>query len=198
MGVLPAGIGQAEVEETVIERLTEASEAAMAAKAAELPTETWLQIEKNFLLQAVDHHWKEHLSTLDALRQVIHLRAYAQKTPLNEYKREAFALFQRMLGLVREDVTRMLAHVQFMRTPPAEELPPFIATHIDPLTGENDAFGGMNRLGAGALGFAQGATAAMVDDYSREEVESWSRTTSRNAECPCGSGKKFKHCHGAI
>ena len=184
--------------ETVIERLTEASEAAMQAKAAELPTETWLQIEKNFLLQAVDHHWKEHLSTLDALRQVIHLRAYAQKTPLNEYKREAFALFQRMLGQVREDVTRMLANAQFMRTPPGDELPPFITTHIDPLTGENDAFGGLNRLGAGALGFAQGAAAAMVDDYSREEVESWSRTTPRNAECPCGSGKKFKHCHGAL
>ena len=105
-----------------------------------MPPETWVEIEKNFLLQALDHHWKEHLATLDALRQVIHLRAYAQKTPLNEYKSEAFALFERMLVIVREDVTRMLSHAQFQMAPP--ELPPlpsFVTTHIDPLTGLNEA-----------------------------------------------------------
>ena len=73
------------------------------------------------LLQSLDHHWKEHLATLDALRSVIHLRAYAQKTPLNEYKQEAFALFERMLGAVREDVTRMLASAQFNMAPPQPE-----------------------------------------------------------------------------
>ena len=185
--------------EIVVERLIAEGDASLDAKAAALPPETWVQIEKNFLLQALDHHWKEHLATLDALRQVIHLRAYAQKTPLNEYKREAFALFERMLTLVRSDVTRMLSNAQFqMSPPPAPVMPSFVTQHIDPLTGENDAFGSLNRLSAGQLAFAQGATAALTDDYSPEEIAGWQRTVSRNAECPCGSGRKFKHCHGAL
>src|SRR5690606_2595077 len=89
-------------EETVepeifVERLIQQSDDKLAAKVADLKPETWRSIEKSILLQNLDHHWKEHLATLDALRQVVHLRAYAQKTPLNEYKQEAFALFQRML-----------------------------------------------------------------------------------------------------
>src|SRR3546814_9065437 len=91
----------------------------------------------------LDHHWKEHLSTLDALRQVVHLRAYAQKTPINEYKQEAFALFERMLGNIREDVTGSIARVQFrMDQAPMPEfdlpvMPDFITTHIDPFSGED-------------------------------------------------------------
>src|SRR3546814_12179519 len=84
----------------------------MVEKAGQVPAESWIQIEKSVLLQSLDHHWKEHLATLDALRQVIHLRAYAQKTPINEYKQEAFALFERMLTAIREDVTRVLCNVQ--------------------------------------------------------------------------------------
>jgi|JI10StandDraft_1071094.scaffolds.fasta_scaffold84506_2 preprotein translocase subunit SecA len=189
--------------ETVVERLIEQADAAVAAKAAALPPETWIQIEKNFLLQALDHHWKEHLSTLDALRQVIHLRAYAQKTPINEYKREAFGLFERMLVQVRQDVTRMMSNAQFSMTPPAyddQPLPDFITTHIDPFTGQNDAFGSNfgGSLPAGNLAMAQAAALAIADDYDAETVADWVRTTSRNAECPCGSGTKFKHCHGTI
>ncbi len=186
-------------QEILVDRLIEAADAAMAAKAADLPPETWVQIEKNFLLQALDHHWKEHLATLDALRQVIHLRAYAQKTPLNEYKSEAFALFERMLGTVREDVTKMLANAQFGQQPPESEFaqPSFVTTHIDPLTGRNDAFGPMGALPPGALAFAGSATAALTE-VSDEELADWNRTVSRNAMCPCGSGNKFKHCHGAI
>ena len=82
------------------------------AKQAELELDMWRQVEKSVLLQSLDHRWKEHLSTLDALRAVIHLRAYAQKTPINEYKREAFALFERMLVLIREDVTKILSHAR--------------------------------------------------------------------------------------
>ena len=114
---------------------------------------------------------------LDALRQVIHLRAYAQKTPINEYKQEAFALFERMLVAIREEVTRMLSHAQFeMAPPPLPRTPPeFLTTHIDPFTGENDSLAADPDLlaaeSAGAIG--------------------------RNQPCPCGSGKKYKHCHGA-
>ena len=193
--------------EIVVERLIAAADAAMAEKAAGLPEENWLQIEKNFLLQALDHHWKEHLATLDALRQVIHLRAYAQKTPLNEYKSEAFALFERMLVIVREDVTRMLSHAQFqLEAPPAFDqpfgggnAPSFITTHIDPLTGENDAFGPRNfgSLPFGALAGAAAATAELTE-VDPGDLAEWHRAVSRNAECPCGSGKKFKHCHGAL
>ena len=140
--------------EIVVERLIAAADANMAAKAAELPPESWVEIEKNFLLQALDHHWKEHLATLDALRQVIHLRAYAQKTPLNEYKSEAFALFERMLITVREDVTRMLSNARFEMSPPVQQqsMPGFVTTHIDPFTGENDAFGSGLPLASEAFG----------------------------------------------
>jgi preprotein translocase subunit SecA len=168
-----------------LERIVAASDALMAQKSGEIPPETWVQIEKNFLLQAIDHHWKEHLATLDALRQVIHLRAYAQKTPLNEYKQEAFALFERMLAAIREDVTRMLAHAQFnfAAPPPLEEFNPggFITTHIDPFTGENDAF-----------------SVADAPEFDAQDTSTWPQDLSRNAPCPCGSGKKFKHCHGAL
>jgi preprotein translocase subunit SecA len=194
--------------EIVVDRLIAAADEAVAAKAEALPAETWVEIEKNFLLQALDHHWKEHLATLDALRQVIHLRAYAQKTPLNEYKSEAFALFERMLATVREDVTRMLANAQFqmdVAAPSEPAMPGFVTTHIDPFTGENDAFGSRLPLASdafgalpfGALSNAMAATAEMTE-ISPEVVAEWHRTVSRNAECPCGSGKKFKHCHGAI
>ena len=197
-------VAEARVDpEMVVERLIAASDEAMAAKAAAVPPTSWIQIEKNFLLQALDHHWKEHLATLDALRNVIHLRAYAQKTPLNEYKSEAFALFERMLTQVREDVTRMLANANFDFEPaPLDRaLPSFVTTHIDPFTGQNDAFGARHALGgnllAGALAFAQNATAALTE-VSPDEVAEWQRTVPRNAMCPCGSGNKFKHCHGVV
>ncbi len=193
--------------EIVVERLIAAVDANMAEKAAQLPESSWVEIEKNFLLQALDHHWKEHLATLDALRQVIHLRAYAQKTPLNEYKSEAFALFERMLVIVREDVTRMLAHAQFQTDTPATAqtaIPGFVTTHIDPFTGENDAFGrgfgptdAFGSLPAGALTGAMAATAELTD-VDPEDLAEWHRVLSRNDVCPCGSGKKFKHCHGAL
>jgi preprotein translocase subunit SecA len=190
--------------EMVVDRLIQASDDMMAAKAATVPPETWVSIEKNFLLQALDHHWKEHLATLDALRQVIHLRAYAQKTPLNEYKSEAFALFERMLATVREDVTRMLAQAQFQMQPESAPALPggLVTTHIDPFTGENDALtlppvDAFGTLPPSALAGAAAATAALseVDEETRAE---WLRSVSRNAPCPCGSGSKFKHCHGAL
>ena len=187
-------------QEMFVERLTASSDTMMSEKAAAIPPESWIQIEKNFLLQALDHHWKEHLATLDALRQVIHLRAYAQKTPLNEYKSEAFALFERMLVQVREDVTRMLANAHFEMEPQRFDerpLPNFVTTHIDPFTGENDAFGPRGNLPAGALAFAQGVTAALTD-VSPDEIAEWQRSVPRNALCPCGSGNKFKHCHGVV
>src|SRR3546814_7293548 len=93
--------------------MQERSNAAAAGKAAQGEAETWRGSEKSILLQTLDHHWNEHRSTLDALRQVVFLRAYAQKQPINEYKAEAFALFERMLQNIREDVTRTVARIDF-------------------------------------------------------------------------------------
>ncbi len=185
--------------ETLEERLREAADAMVEDKANELDPETWTQIEKSILLQNLDNHWKEHLAMLDALRQVIHLRAYAQKTPLNEYKHEAFALFERMLAQIREGVTSTIAHAQFRYQPAPElpELPDFLTTHIDPLTGDDDtADWDMSSLGTFTPAPLQVPELGAAD-IGTDPAE-WEGKVSRNATCPCGSGRKYKHCHGAL
>ncbi|MBX3694669.1 MAG: preprotein translocase subunit SecA [Steroidobacteraceae bacterium] len=187
--------------EMVEERIREIADKLIEAKASELEPETWRQIEKSILLQSLDHHWKDHLAMLDALRQVIHLRAYAQKTPINEYKQEAFALFERMLETIREDVTRTLAMAQFRMAPPQDlpELPDFLTTHIDPLSGEDDTYD----YDGGATGnvLAQLPPMAIPQpsgaDLPTDPAE-WDGLVGRNATCPCGSGLKYKHCHGQV
>lgn len=186
--------------EIVTERVQAEADAAVASKSADLEPETWTQVEKSILLQNLDHHWKEHLATLDALRQVVHLRAYAQKTPINEYKQEAFNLFQRMLDAIREDVTKTIAHASFrmQAPPPLPELPDFITTHFDPFTGEDNS----NDIDAGTLGLVttQLPPLQMPQPSAADlgaDPAGWEGQVSRNAPCPCGSGRKYKHCHGA-
>ena len=187
--------------ELVEERVREMADAGVKQKAADLSEETWTSVEKSILLQNLDHHWKEHLSTLDALRQVVHLRAYAQKTPINEYKQEAFSLFQRMLDNIRVDVTKTIAFAEFsMQAPPAlPELPDFITTHFDPFTGMDDS----GDIDAGTLGRITTQLPPLQipqpqpADYGQDPAE-WQGIVSRNAPCPCGSGNKYKHCHGAV
>ena len=104
--------------ETVDQRVVEAADAKMAEKVTGFDEAAWRGLEKSVLLERLDHHWKEHLATLDALRQVVFLRAYAQKTPINEYKQEAFGLFERMLEAIREDVTRILMTSEIRMTGP--------------------------------------------------------------------------------
>jgi preprotein translocase subunit SecA len=187
--------------ELVTERVQAEADAMVAAKAADLEPETWTSVEKSILLQNLDHHWKEHLATLDALRQVVHLRAYAQKTPINEYKQEAFLLFQRMLDSIRVDVTKTIAQAQFRMEalPELPELPDFITTHFDPFTGEDNSAD----VDAGTLGLIQTQLPPMqivqpgpVD--VGDDPAQWEGQVSRNAPCPCGSGRKYKHCHGAV
>ena len=186
--------------EMLEERLEALADAKINEKLETIDADTWRQVEKSVLLQSLDHHWKEHLATLDALRQVVHLRAYAQKTPINEYKQEAFALFERMLEAIREDVTRVLAHAQFMAQPP--ELPPMpeiFTTHIDPLTGEDNS-ADFDALGDGFVTTRLPPLQIMQpepEDYGQDPAE-WAGKVSRNAPCPCGSGRKYKHCHGAL
>ncbi|HEY1146904.1 MAG TPA: SEC-C metal-binding domain-containing protein, partial [Allosphingosinicella sp.] len=185
--------------EILLDRIREAADAQIAAKAAELEPATWIQVEKSILLQSLDHHWKEHLSMLDALRQVVHLRAYAQKKPIDEYKHEAFRMFERMLGAIREDVTRSLAFAQFSWNVPEPEpmplppLPDFITHHIDPLTGDDDT---------ADIDAATGTIMSRLPPLQMPQAHSpsaeFTPPESRNSPCPCGSGRKYKHCHGAV
>ncbi len=180
--------------DTIEERLVELADTHVETKRAKNDPEVWKQIEKSVLLERLDHYWKEHLSTLDALRQVVFLRAYAQKTPINEYKQEAFGLFEKMLETIREDVTRILSTSEISMQEPMNmdlpELPDFLTGHIDPYVGMEE--GRFSTPGAksmlGSLG--AGAAAGGVDPYADMGL-------SRNANCPCGSGQKYKHCHGA-
>ena len=185
------------IEPDVIEeRVQSLADAHMDTKITEVDAAAWRSLEKSILLERLDHHWKEHLATLDALRQVVFLRAYAQKTPINEYKQEAFGLFEKMLDAIREDVTRILMTSEIRMRPADEfqlpELPDFLTSHIDPFTGENDALPAASPM-FGALPPQAGGSLTVGsptgDPFAGQGI-------SRNAPCPCGSGQKYKHCHG--
>jgi preprotein translocase subunit SecA len=183
--------------EEFVQRITAASDARAADRIAAIGEDYMRQVEKNFLLQMVDMQWREHLMHLDHLRNVIGLRGYGQRDPLNEYKTEAFSLFETLLVDLRQNVTRWLMTVEFHFDEPAPEpVPPggLIEVHMDPETGQNER--GTFNPSAGGI----------PDNISPEERQAlpmsalpvgW-ENSSRNAPCPCGSGKKFKHCHGAL
>ena len=187
--------------EMFVERLQALADAQIEEKVKDISEETWIQVEKSILLQSLDHHWKEHLSMLDALRQVVHLRAYAQRKPIDEYKHEAFAMFERMLGTIREDVTSTLARARLAMNdePELPPLPDFLTQHIDPFTGEDDTVD--IDAGTGAilsklppLQIPQPEMPAVVGAGEVGEVPP---PASRNSPCPCGSGRKYKVCHGS-
>jgi preprotein translocase subunit SecA len=184
--------------EMITERVQKLADEAMAAKLADVEPEQWNSIEKQVLIQTLDHHWKEHLATLDALRQVIHLRSYAQKKPIDEYKQEAFLLFERLLVSIREEVTRVLMRAQVSIEPaPLPELPDFITQHLDPFSGDDDSAD----IDAGTRGLIsnfQPISAIPQQPLPHRDSDGnvIEAPISRNAPCPCGSGKKYKHCHG--
>ena len=183
-------------QDLIIERLQTLTDESMVAKTEGADMERWIEIEKQVLIQTLDHHWKEHLATLDALRTVIHLRSFAQKKPIDEYKQEAFALFERLLVAIREEVTRTLlrAQVQFNEPTPPPGLPDFITSHFDPLSGDDDTF---DR--DGGFGSSGGAMFSPVQQSPLPPMpEGAVAPASRNSPCPCGSGQKYKHCHGAL
>jgi preprotein translocase subunit SecA len=187
--------------EVIEERISAAADAQMEAKMAKDDPAVWRQVEKSILLDRLDHHWKDHLATLDALRQVVFLRAYAQKQPINEYKQEAFGLFEHMLETIREDVTRILSVSELRMPEPAElpELPDFLTGHIDPLTGFENSDDGDGSTGRAALfGSLAGSPRAAASPGNTGENPYAGMAISRNAPCPCGSGNKYKHCHGAL
>lgn len=181
----------------ILERLIEETNKISASRAAEIGPEVMRRVEKAFLLNVLDTNWREHLQMLDHLRSVIWLRSHGQRDPVNEFKTEAFALFEGLLDGLRRDVTRMLMHVQ-VRAPedamPQQRPIEMTETHANPLTGENEMASPRERQSAGVGTMSARARTAQVDPTN---PETWGRVP-RNAPCPCGSGKKFKHCHGAV
>jgi preprotein translocase subunit SecA len=185
------GIADEEVRERILKRADEA----MAVKVAQYGPEVMRYVEKSILLQTLDHLWREHLVMLEHLRQVIGLRGYGQRDPLNEYKSEAFQLFEAMIANLREGVTAQLLRVEVVQAPPEEQqsqLPYMEAHKIDPFTGEDEMALADVTLSPAMAG-GNGAQRAAARDPS--DPASWGKV-GRNETCPCGSGKKYKHCHG--
>ena len=174
-------------DEEVRERITRQADEAMAAKVAKYGAEIMRYVEKSVLLQTLDHLWREHLVMLDHLRQVVGFRGYAQRDPLNEYKSEAFQLFDNLLNRLREGVTAQMLRVEIVsEPPPMQELPPMEAHHINPATGEDEM---------ALAGAASGSAGLVAAERKPNDPSSWGKV-GRNEACPCGSGKKYKHCHG--
>jgi preprotein translocase subunit SecA len=195
--------------EEITERLVKEIEAKAKAKETEFGPEAMRQVEKMVLLHTLDHLWREHLIVMEHLRSVIGLRGYGQRDPLNEYKAESFELFETMLGNLREEVTGQLMHMHLrgMTGSPGEllepvQLPPMQAHHPDPFTGEDELALADAALAAGSRPAAQGPerraplqTRKVAGAINPQDPSTWGKV-SRNAVCPCGSGKKYKHCHG--
>jgi preprotein translocase subunit SecA len=181
-------------DEELLARIERRADEHMAAKVAQWGADVMRYVEKSILLQTLDHLWREHLVMLEHLRQVIGLRGYGQRDPLNEYKAEGFNLFEAMSSKLREDVTAQLMRVEIRTAPPEEpaSLPYMEAHKIDPSTGEDEI--ALARAGAETLA-RHGITAAATAERDPNDPTTWGKV-GRNQSCPCGSGKKYKHCHG--
>ncbi len=189
------------IDETQVrERITDGAREFVIAKTNAMTPELMRFIEKSLLIQTLDGVWKEHLYALDHLRQGIGLRAYGQKDPLNEYKTEAFALFNAMLDELKERVTAMLARVELAPEPPP--LPEFVTgggiveMHPEPAPAFADGAADLLELAA-PVGAAVGLNGPASSRVDPADPTTW-HNTGRNAPCPCGSGKKYKHCHGRL
>ncbi|GHD44008.1 protein translocase subunit SecA [Thalassobaculum fulvum] len=194
----------------ILERIRDASNRRMAEKVANYGRDLMRMAERSLLLQLLDQQWKDHLLSLDHLRQGINLRAYAQKDPLNEYKREAFSLFEAMLANLRQVVTSVLSHLEIRMQAP-EELEARMAaeraqaemheTRMDPALASDQAAAVDDEGALAATGTDGGATVATrrpaAGGVDPNDPSTWGKTP-RNAPCPCGSGKKYKQCHGRL
>jgi preprotein translocase subunit SecA len=181
------------IDETHLhDRLQKAVDGMMAAKAANMGPDLMRFIEKSLLIQTLDAVWKEHLYALDHLRQGIGLRAYGQRDPLNEYKAEAFTLFNALLDELKDRVTMMLSRVELAPDRPVAPPPPVLPMFeniVDPALAAGTDVGVMEA--------APRIVTSRTPDVDPNDQTTWA-ATPRNAQCPCGSGKKYKHCHGRI
>ena len=171
-------------DEEMLSRIEQRADERMAAKSAQFGPDVMRYVEKSILLQTLDHLWREHLVMLDHLRQVIGLRGYGQRDPLQEYKTEAYNLFESLTAHLREAVTAQLVRVEIVPPDEQPELPQMEAHKLNPNTGEDE------------MAFAQAALSSVpAAQRDPQNPATWGKI-GRNEDCPCGSGKKFKHCHG--
>ncbi|MDX8445773.1 preprotein translocase subunit SecA [Mesorhizobium captivum] len=183
-------------EDDIRERISAAADAAAKERAERFGPDVMSYVERSVVLQTLDHLWREHIVNLDHLRSVVGFRGYAQRDPLQEYKGEAFELFQGMLGNLRQAVTAQLMRVELVRQAaeaPPPEAPDMFGSHLDGTTGEDDFQGGETAL------LVRQESNAIVAPENRDPKNpaTWGKV-GRNEACPCGSGKKYKHCHGAF
>ncbi|MFC6641622.1 MULTISPECIES: preprotein translocase subunit SecA [Sulfitobacter] len=174
-------------DDVIRERLMQATDELMAKKAEAFGEENMRNIEKQLLLQAIDTKWRDHLLTLEHLRSVVGFRSYAQRDPLNEYKNEAFQLFETMLDSLRQDVTQKLGQIQPMSEEQRREMMQEMATRQ----------AAMQAAATEAADEASEQAEAAAPGFDENDPSTWGNP-GRNDLCPCGSGKKFKHCHGQI
>ena len=178
-------------EEHLRERITTAADAAMEQRAARFGPELMGLVERHVVLQTLDTLWREHLANLDHLRSVVGLRGYAQRDPLQEYKSEAFELFQAMLTNLREAVTAQMMRIELAQPEPEQQVPAqMVENHPNP---ESFDGGGEMMLASAP---AENRTVNW-EDRDPNDPSTWGKV-ARNELCPCGSGKKYKHCHGSF
>ena len=170
-------------DDEIAKRIVEAADQVYAEKIALVNADAWHQFERNVMLQSLDSHWREHLAALDHLRQGIHLRGYAQKNPKQEYKREAFELFESLLDLVRSEVTKLLMTIQIRTEEQLDESEPPPEMH---------------NVQYHHADYDEALATANPDADRQQPVVNAGQKVGRNDPCPCGSGKKYKHCHGRL
>jgi len=191
-------------DEEIAHRLRDMVERHAAKRASDIGPDIMRQAEKSILLQTLDHHWREHLLVLEHLRQIVGLRGYAQRDPLNEFKLEAFSLFSELLTKLREDVVRFSMRVQIETNIPALATPEVMQTNDaqieNQLTQPNLNDGAALSGSSGAQDILSDAGARPMDKAADRaaNIPAQSEKIPRNAQCPCGSGKKYKHCHGRV
>ena len=182
-------------DEEIRDRIMEASDAKIEAKRAAIGDDVMRRVEKSLVLQMIDQAWRDHLAQLDMLRQAVNLRAFGQKTPLLEYQRESFDMFEALLTGLRERVTGVLSRVELRREPAPEDLQPKTPSRMQTVKEDPQQSIGASK----SVGDAAQRSLPRVSPDARDPnaPSTWGKV-SRNEACPCGSGKKFKHCHGAV
>jgi len=180
----------------MLERLIAAADQAYDAKVAIVGRESFANFERSLLLQSVDLHWREHLSALDHLRQGIHLRGYAQKNPKQEYKREAFEMFGSLLEIVKNEVVKIIMTVKVQTSEELEQAEEALedSVAINKLQYQHARYDDLQEIAVGDAGIDEPVQTSSLPPSSRHREEK----VGRNDPCPCGSGKKYKHCHGRM
>jgi preprotein translocase subunit SecA len=178
-------------DEDILEKVMAAANAAFAAKVEQIGAENFLQFERIVLLQTIDSHWREHLSSLDYLRQGIHLRGYAQKQPKQEYKREAFELFGQLLDSVKNEVTKVLMTVRVQSGEQLEQA-------AEDLENKAERIANVTYTAPTETGEVQTTVDEQTLSARQAAGADAPLRVGRNDPCPCGSGKKYKQCHGKL